>query len=337
MTDFSRVKSRPTVSVVIPNWNGMRWLSDCLNAVTGQSYPPEEIILVDNASTDDSITFVREAFSQVSIIELDENFGFAGAVNAGIAKVESEFVALLNTDTIADRDWVRYLVEAFQNAPETVGAITPLMVSMQDQVRIDNAGDSFSWYGEATKIGHGASRDEAPLRSEVLSPSAGATMYRSSFLRDCAGFDDQFFAYLEDVDLGLRGRILGYQYWIEPKSVVLHYSHGSKIDYQFYIRLVTQNRLLLFVKNIPLSRLVKYAPKIIYGQIYYLLAFGHLQPFLAGYWGFIRRLPHALKQRRKIQRLRRIHPTQLDKLLSHSKPEPGIRHHLTKLIHRIVN
>lgn len=152
MTDFSEETGlAPTVTVVIPNWNGMRWLPDCLTALINQSLPAEEIILVDNASSDGSYEYIRDTYPQIKLIRLDENRGFATAVNQGIARARTTYVALLNTDTIVHKDWIRNLVMAFEKKPPDTGAISPLLMSMQDPDKIDNAGDSLSWYGEKEK------------------------------------------------------------------------------------------------------------------------------------------------------------------------------------------
>lgn len=338
MTDFAEdIDERLSVAVVIPNWNGMRWLPDCMHAVVSQSLPPNEIILVDNGSSDDSVAWTRLNYPQVSIFQFARNMGFAAAVNKGIIESNSDVVALLNTDTIADKNWLENLVKRIEDSAADVGAVSPLMLSLKRNELIDNAGDSFSWYGEALKIKHGENYNNSELNRDILSPSAGATAYRKSFFEDCGLFDEEFFAYLEDVDLGLRGRVMGYRFLLDPTALVYHHSHGSEINYNFYIRLVTQNRLLIFVKNIPFRKLIKFSPKILYGQFYYILAFGHLFASIKGYLGFLRVLPSTLRKRKKIQAKRRLTGDELEVLLLHSKPEFGIKYHLGKLRRKIIN
>ncbi|MBK8505150.1 MAG: hypothetical protein IPL46_24865 [Saprospiraceae bacterium] len=136
---------------------------------------------------------------------------------------------------------------------------------------------------------------------------------------------------LEDIDLGLRGRILGYQYLFQPLAEVLHQSHGSEMDYNLYIELITQNRLLIFLKNIPFKLLVKHFPKILYGQIYYLLAFGHLGASLKGYLGFLAKFSSGISKRREILAKRVLDDLALDQMLHMDRPGEGIYFHLKKL------
>ncbi|MCB0689647.1 MAG: glycosyltransferase family 2 protein, partial [Saprospiraceae bacterium] len=162
-------------------------------------------------------------------------------------------------------------------------------------------------------------------------------LYRRGFFDVCGFFDPDFFAYLEDVDIGLRGRLLGFHYLLVPQSLVYHQSHGSAINHAFYIQLVTQNRLLLFIKNIPTSRWIKFLPKIIYGQFYFLLAYGHLFASIRGYMGVIRKLPSVWSKRKDIKQAKVIEDWELDQLLKSEKPREGIRHHLRKLLKRFFH
>lgn len=325
----------PKVTILIPNWNGRSWLPGCLESVSGQDYQDFQIMIVDNGSTDDSLFWVRQNHPGVFVIQLEENTGFARAVNTGIRNSKSPFVALLNTDTTVASDWLSVLVAKLEKSPADVAAVSPLMLSMGNPDLIDDAGDGLSWYGEASKIGNGKVWFEVDLKQDIFSPSAGASLYRRDFFEKCGLFDEDFFAYLEDVDLGLRGRILGFRYLLVPDTVVYHFSHGSAIDYNFYIKLVTQNRLLLFVKNIPASLIWKHFLQIVYGQIYYLLAFGHIRPTLAGYFGFFKKLPNALKARRAILKNKKIDDVIVNDLLGHNRPGEGISHHLRKALKKI--
>jgi GT2 family glycosyltransferase len=332
MTGLSETAVRhPAVTIVIPNWNGRSWLPDCLHSVYDQHYRDFQVFLVDNASTDDSVSWVREHYSQITVIEMPENTGFARAVNTGIQKSESRYVALLNTDTRVDGNWLQLLVRSLEETSSDIGAVSPLMLSLKDPGYIDDAGDELTWYGEARKYGNGKERDQVDLRRDIFSPCAGAALYRRDFFKTCGLFDEGFFAYLEDVDLGLRGQLLGYRYLLVPDAVVYHQSHGSAIDYHLYIRLVTQNRLLVFLKNIPAILLWKHCLKILYGQLYYLLAFGHWRPSLAGYAGFFRRSPEALRARRTILKKKTIDNRAIDQLLLLKKPDKGIWYHFKKL------
>ena len=233
------------VTVVIPNWNGMPWLPGCLRALRQQTFTGFSTLIVDNGSTDGSVEYLRKEHPDIELVCLPTNTGFAHAANVGIEKTSTPYVALLNTDTEADRDWLRCLVETMDRAEPEIAAVTSQMLRLDQPDLTDNAGDELSWYGGATKRGHGRPATEYTSPGEVFSPCAGATLYRRDFLRAMGGFDESFFAYLEDVDLGLRGRLRGYRYLYQPGAKVLHAGHGAGIREDRYVELITKNRLLV--------------------------------------------------------------------------------------------
>ena len=197
------------VTVVIPNRNGIEWLPNCLQAVATQNTSGFDILVVDDASTDGSIAFIKENFPEIQLISLPAHSGFAKAANAGIEKCATPYIALLNADTQVHADWLSSLMARLDAAPPDVAAINSQMLRMDDCERIDDAGDELSWYGAATKRGHDQPAAQFDREQEIFSPCAGATLYRRDFLLRAGGFDADFFAYLEDVDLGLRGRLVG--------------------------------------------------------------------------------------------------------------------------------
>jgi GT2 family glycosyltransferase len=310
---------------VIPNYNGITWLSPCLDALAGQEFRDFEVVLVDNGSTDGSVALLRERFSRVRVIVLERNTGFAAAVNVGIRAARGEYVALLNNDTVAKPRWLGALVQTMNSSPEDVVAVASIMLLMDDPAQVDDAGDVLSWTGAAQKVGHGQSASDFVERREIFSPCAGATLYRRSFLEQLRGFDDRFFAYLEDVDLGLRGRLLGYRYLFEPAAVVLHKGHGSTIPRADYVRLMTRNRIMLFAKNVPLTLLLKHLPQLLYGQLYFLIAYRKPLHSVAGYASLFPCIPHILRERRRILQSRRLSATDLERLLSTEMSEPPLR------------
>jgi GT2 family glycosyltransferase len=315
----------PSASVVIPNFNGAKWLPGCLGGLAAQTFRGFEVIVVDNGSVDGSVEWLAQHDPEVRLVALGRNTGFAAAVNAGIAIARGEYVALLNNDTLPRPEWLSGLVDALETSPPSIGAVASMMISMEAPERLDNAGDALSWTGAAEKKGHGQPLETFSARREILSPCAGAALYRRSFLEHVGGFDERFFAYLEDLDVGLRGRLLGYSYHFEPSAQVLHKGQGSSLPRPDYVRLVTCNRLTLFAKNVPLRLLIKHFPQLAYGQLYFLIAYRHPLHSLAGYARFLLQLPQTSKQRRRIARSRRITPGQIDSLLSLRHPEPTLR------------
>jgi GT2 family glycosyltransferase len=315
----------PRVSVVIPNCNGAAWLPGCLDGLNGQEFRDFEVIVVDNGSTDDSLEVARERRPDVRLTSNRLNLGFARAVNIGIRAARGEYVALLNNDTVARPPWLGALVAALDESGPDVGAVASKMLRMDDPDVVDDAGDALSWTGAAQKMGHGRPAAEFATRREVFAPSGGASLYRRSFLERMGGFDEHFFAYLEDVDLGLRGRLCGYRFVFEPAAEVLHKGYGSSIPRHVYVRLVTQNRLLLFGKSLPLSLLLRNLPKLINGQLYFFVAYRSPLSSLMGYVSFLRLTPHVARERRKLRRHLRLRGGEIQAMLATDLREPAWR------------
>ena len=315
----------PKVAVIIPNWNTRRWLPGCLDGLRAQTFNDFQIILVDNGSTDDSLDFVRHHHPDIEILAFQENRGFAVAVNAGIHYTHSEYVALLNVDTMPQSTWLAELVKIMDQSSEDVGCLASKMLSMDNPKVIDDAGNTLSWYGIACKRGYGQSAENYAWVEEIFSVSGGASLYRRSFLEDVGSFDESFVSYLEDVDLGLRGRIFGYRYLYVPTASVLHQWGGAKIPRPYYVLLTTRNRLALLLKNIPGPLLLKHFHTLLYGQFYYLLTYK--KPFysVAGIAAFLRSLPQILADRQSIQRKKRISNQVLDLLITQEFSEPGLK------------
>jgi GT2 family glycosyltransferase len=315
----------PKVAIIIPNWNTLRWLPGCLDGLRAQHFQDFQVILVDNGSSDGSVAFVQQHYPEVEIICFAKNQGFAAAVNAGIQQTSSEYVVLLNPDTLPRPDWLAYLVEQIEKSSLEVAGLSSKMLSLSEPGLMDDAGDTFSWYGSASKRGAGQPAEHYTEVVEVFSPCAGAALYRRSFLDEVGGFDEGFGSYLEDVDLGLRGRLLGYRYLFAPEAQILHKSHGAGIGRSRYVFLVTRNRLCLLAKNIPLALLVKRSRQLIYGQFYFFLVYKRPFYSLAGIFSFFMHLPHLLQQRQAIQERKRISNQALELMLSNDLGEPALR------------
>ncbi|MBU0713756.1 MAG: glycosyltransferase family 2 protein [Verrucomicrobia bacterium] len=315
-------------TIVIPVWNGAAWLAACLDALAAQSFRDFAVIVVDNGSTDNSRALVaRHApqAPQAALIAWERNRGFAAAVNAGIRASRTEYVALLNVDTSPRPDWLANLVQVMDKSASDVGALASKMLSMADPAVIDDCGDSLSWQGAAAKRGHGRSAAEFERGEEIFSPCAGAALYRKSFLDELGGFDERFFAYLEDVDLGLRGRLRGYRYLFVPSAEVLHQGHGSGLPQARYVRLITRNRILLLLKNLPVRLLIRHAASLLYGQIYFFIAYRRPLAALAGYFSVLPVLPHIVRERRAIQKNLKLTLAQVEHLLTPTMNEPRLR------------
>lgn len=302
------------ISVVIPNWNGMAWLPGCLTALSKQRGPEFETVLVDNGSVDGSAEKAAELMPGIRVIKLGSNQGFAAAVNEGIRQTSSPLIALLNSDTVPEPDWLVSLVSGLNDAGPDCGSAASLMLNMDKPDTVENAGDLLTRYGLALKRGHGMPVHLFLEPAKILSACAGAALYRRSMFEETYGFDESFFAYLEDMDMGLRARLFGFSCVYVPNAKVRHKGHGSNMPKGRYARLIARNRLMLLYKNLPTNILKQNLPQMLLGT--FLLLAAHRRPFhtLAGFWDFFRTLPELKKQREFILKRTRISESEINGL-----------------------
>jgi hypothetical protein len=220
----------PRVAVIVLNYNGLRWLSNCLSSVARTDYRNLDVYLADNGSVDGSVDFVRENFPWVKIIRHALNFGFAEGYDIAIEKVEADYVILLNSDTVViNPDWVRHLLEAAAKDPK-IAAVTCKMVSVSDHSILDSVGGmGIPFWRGFVDIGR-QERDNGQYDSEGFEPFSfcgGAALIRRDVFLERGGFDRKFFMYFEDVDVSWRFRLLGYRVAFAPKAKVAHYFSGS--------------------------------------------------------------------------------------------------------------
>ena len=242
------------VTVVIVNWNCERFLERCLIALLSQTAKPYEIILLDNASTDGSLEIARR-FPAVRVIALEQNTGFARGNNLAIeaASKESEWIALINPDAFAAPHWLEALLTATEFKPE-FDVFGSKLVNAADSAMLDGTGDAYHISGLVWRTAHGApvsTLDESEC--DIFSPCAAAALYRRSALLEVGGFDEDFFCYTEDVDLGFRLRLAGYRCLYVPLSVVHHVGSGTtggkNSDFSVYHG--HRNLVWMFIKDMP--------------------------------------------------------------------------------------
>lgn len=215
-------------TVIIVNWNGEVFLERCLAALMNQTVTPHEIILVDNASSDRSVEIV-DRFPSVRVLEQEQNTGFARGNNLAIAAAssETEWIVLLNPDAFPEPRWLEELLAAAHRNPGFDAFGSKLVVAADPGV-LDGAGDVYHVSGLVWRMGHGAPvASFAAQAREVFSPCAAAAMYRRSALLEVGGFDEDYFCYVEDVDLGFRLRLAGYRCLYVPLSVAHHVGSGT--------------------------------------------------------------------------------------------------------------
>jgi GT2 family glycosyltransferase len=303
------------VTVVVPNWNGERFLQLCLSSLRNQSFEDFETVLVDNGSTDDSVTFTEQNFPEVRVVRLEENRGFSAAVNAGILASEAEYVALLNNDTEVDPHW---------SHPEA-GLFASKLVDFHDRRLLDGAGDALRRSGLPYRIGH-LELDHGQFDEEafVLSACAAGALYRRALFEDIGLFDEDFFSNCEDGDLSFRAHLAGYRCLYVPRSVVYHMGSASTGGKRSTTnsRLGTQNSINLLVKNLPAALVWRSLPFLVVGQLSRIVVTsfltGRLRSHLEGLAGAWRLLPLMLKKRKEIQERRTISDAYIRRLLHES-------------------
>jgi GT2 family glycosyltransferase len=241
------------VSVIVVNWNGKHLLAECLGSLLEQEQQEVEIILVDNGSTDGSAAFVREAFPSVRIVELPANLGFAGGNNAGIRIARGKYIALLNNDTRTDTAWLSHLVSEAESGPASVGMWASKILSYDHPDTFDNVG--LLLYPDGLGRGRGRldkDRGQYDQVQEALFPSGCAALYRKAMLDEIGLLDEEFFAYADDVDLGLRARLAGWGCIYVPTAKVYHkYSASSSAYSPLKAFLVERNRIRVLLKYFP--------------------------------------------------------------------------------------
>lgn len=294
-------------AVIIVNWNGERFLERCLSALMAQTILPHEIILLDNASTDASLEVVKR-FPSVKLLSLDENTGFARGNNLAIraASADSEWVALLNPDAFVEPCWLEELLLAAQRDP-AFDVFGSKLVNAASPSLLDGAGDSYHVSGLVWRTGHGmpAKTGEESER-EIFSPCAAAAMYRRRDLLALGGFDEDYFCYVEDVDLGFRLRLSGHRCLYVPQSVAHHIGSGTTGGQHGDFALYHGHRNLVwtFVKDMPGVLFWLLLPLHLLLNLVTIIWFalsGHGAVILRAKRDALSGLPEIWRKRRKVQ------------------------------------
>jgi GT2 family glycosyltransferase len=306
------------VSIIIPNWNGKRYLRDCLEAIRAQTYGNFEVLLVDNASSDSSIDFVKTSFPEIRVIALPQNRGFSGAANEGIKKAKGELVALLNNDAFPEKNWLKAMVEGIQEAPD-IGVCASKILRMTEESRIETAGDDYTRFGVACKRGWNQMGHHFERTEFVFAACAAAVLYRKNMLEEIGDFDEDLFFSYEDVDLSFRAQLANYRCRYVPEAVVYHLGGGTLKGRSPMGRYYGHRNLeFVFFKNMPPSLLVKYLPL---HCAYLFLAFayqvyrGQGVVFLRAKLDALRNIRKTYQKRIVIQSKRKVHPNYLEDIL----------------------
>ncbi|MFN8526985.1 MAG: glycosyltransferase family 2 protein [Anaerolineae bacterium] len=315
------------LSVVIPNWNGAKFLPTCLDALERQTYPNLQIIIADNDSHDGSQELIRTRYPRVQLVQIPVNRGFTGACNAGIWFARGEYVALLNNDTEVDEGWAAAVVDVFDRYPD-VGAVASKMMLFDKRDHIHTAGDFFTTSGRPGNRGVWQ-KDEGQFNVEetVFSACGGSSVYRRTLLDQIGILDDDFFFSGEDVDLGWRAQLAGWRCLYTPHAVVYHHlsATGGGVTASFHDG---RNLLYILIKNIPAAIWRTHGSDILQTQITLAAeairawrgkaARARLRGMLAG----LLSMPQAWRKRATLQAARRADDAHIESMLTPTQP-PG--------------
>ncbi len=243
------------VSVVTPNYNGEKFLKTFFESLNNDSECVGEVIIVDNGSTDNSKDYIKSnSFNfPVRLIENKENVGFSPAVNQGIMEAKYEYIFSLNNDTEVKKGSIKALVDLI-SSDDSIFSLQAKMLQYNNKELIDDVGDEYNLLAWTKKTGENHNSNEYSDVQEIFSACAGAAMYKKSLLSEIGMFDDNFFAYMEDVDLAIRSRINGYKNLLCPDAIVYHIgsaTSGSRYN-EFKVRLAARNNVWVVYKNFPI-------------------------------------------------------------------------------------
>ncbi|HEX2913901.1 MAG TPA: glycosyltransferase family 2 protein [Chloroflexia bacterium] len=318
----------PKVDIIIPNWNGREWLEPCLNSLRAQTFKDFSIIVVDNGSTDGSVEYIKTAFPEVKLVELGENRGFTGGINAGIAAGSAPFVCWFNNDAEATPAFLEELVTALEKKNDpSFGMASPLVLLHKEPTRINSAGMFVGPDGIGRERAFGQKAGEPfNLPTEVFAPTGTAGLYRREIFEKVGCLDQDFFLYAEDLDLNYRAHLAGYRCLYVPSAIAYHRvsAAASRIS-ALAARLASRNAILAIAKNWPGLLLLKYLPWLVIGQFYQLLVFarrGQFWPALRGKVEGLYLLPRTLAKRRNIQQQRRLSLAEFERRIKLGRTPP---------------
>lgn len=251
-------------TIIIPNYNGLSFMEPCFESLKEQTARDFKVLVVDNGSTDGSVEWLKE--HRIPSIFLKENTGFSGAVNTGIRAADTPYVLLLNNDTSVEPGFVAAMERAMDQSPK-IFSVSSRMIQMYHPELLDDAGDMYSILGWAYQRGVGRSSELYQKSCRVFSACAGAAIYRRAVFHEIGLFDELHFAYLEDIDVGWRAKLYGYDNVYCPDAAVYHVgsgTSGSRYN-SFKVRLAARNCIYLNYKNMPGWQLLLNAPFLLAG------------------------------------------------------------------------
>lgn len=300
-----------TVAVVIVTWNSGAELEKCLECLERQEKRADRIIIVDNASTRGTLEHCVARWPAVEVFRLGYNSGFACAANFGITSAQDcEFVALVNPDAFSKPSWLQNLMWAAEHYPEYAAYGSKLLQTAQTKL-LDGTGDVYHVSGRVWRKNHGRSVESENFdTAEIFSACAAAALYRRQVLIEVGGFDEEYFCYSEDIDLGFRVRLAGYRCLYVPSAIAYHIgSVAAGRHSSFYVYYGHRNLVWTYFKNMPWPLLLVYLPQHLLlnvASIVYFSLRGEGRTILKAKWDAIKGLPRIVRERRKVQSRRRV-------------------------------
>ena len=297
------------VSIIVVNWNGERFLKDCLGALTCQSHPNYEIILVDNGSRDASVQLTRENFPQVKIVALSDNRGFTGGNAAGLEVVQGAYIALVNNDARPEQTWLEKLIEPMLR-DYTVGICASKLI-FENSRAVNSAGDGLTTAGVGFNRGLGADAVNFNESEWVFGACGAAVLYRRRMLDEIGFLDEDFFLYDEDTDLNFRAQLTGWKCRYVPAAVAYHVANAtSQRLSNLHVYYHTRNLEFVWLKNMPFGIMLRFAHHKIIQELgsfcYLCLRHGKWGPFFRAKRDALKMSSVMLKKRAKIQAGKRV-------------------------------
>lgn len=279
-------------TVVIPNYNGITYIEACLNSLYAGDNQDFVLIIIDNASSDGSYELIQEKFPQAILIRNEKNEGFATAVNQGISLSKTPYVILLNNDTEVAPDFI-WELEKVMDADEKLFSASAKMISLHDKTKMDDAGDYYCALGWAFAYGKGKHPQQFEQDYDIFASCAGAAIYRNCAFEQVGMFDENHFAYFEDIDIGYRAKLHGYRNGFASKAVVFHAgsaTSGSRYN-TFKTKLASRNSVYLIYKNMPFWQIVLNSPFLVVGfmtKTLFFLKKGFGKDYIQGLWNGVK-------------------------------------------------
>ena len=298
-----------TVSIIVVNWNGERFVEACLESIREQSYGNAEIIFVDNGSTDSSVALVRGKFPEIRVVQLPENSGFAAGNAAGLTVAQGDLIALVNNDARPEKNWLENLLQPMLDDPRVGICASKILFSADG--RINSAGDCITSAAVGFNRGLGKGSAEYETAGWVFGACGAAVLYRRRMLDEIGFLDDDFFLYDEDTDLNFRAQLAGWKCAYVPTAIVYHLANATSVrlsDTHVYYH--ARNLEFVWLKNLPAGLMLRLAPQKLLQEIgsfcYLCIRHGKWTAYFRAKRDALRTVPSMWKKRKDVQSRRRV-------------------------------